>query len=156
MIILLAVSIGACSEKEGPPQDILSKEQFTHLLIEIHLIEAKIDRIYVEPDSAKALFDYFQGLLLKEEGIDTATFNRTLSYYKNNPKPFMKVYEAVTDSLLELEAKGKLSIREDENEDDQEGDEEQLSESDSTLIKTDSVGSSSIKSKIKMKRKGKE
>ncbi|MEQ9229052.1 MAG: DUF4296 domain-containing protein, partial [Cyclobacteriaceae bacterium] len=87
MIILLAVSIGACSEKEGPPKDILSKEKFTHLLIEIHLIEAKIERLYVSPDSAMVLFNYFQGLLLKEEGIDSAKFNKTLSYYKDNPKP---------------------------------------------------------------------
>ncbi len=154
MIILLAVSIGACSEKEGPPKDILSKEKFTHLLIEIHLIEAKIERLYVSPDSAMVLFNYFQGLLLKEEGIDSAKFNKTLSYYKDNPKPFMKVYEAVTDSLLELEAKGKLTIRDNDEMEDSENEEgESVSKGDSTEIEVDSVGSVSVKSRIKMTKK---
>lgn len=111
MIILLAVSFGACSGKQAPPEDILTKEQFTHILIETHLIEAKIERLYVSNDSAQTLFSYFQGLLFEQQETDSATFYKTLDYYKNNPKRFLKLYEVVTDSLLEMEAKGKLTLR---------------------------------------------
>ena len=106
--ILLAVLFGACKEKKEIPEGILPPEEMTHVMINIHLLETKLGRLNVRTDSAKVLFRYFEGLLLQENGIDTATYRKSMDFYTVEPKLFKRVYTAVVDSLLEMESVEKL------------------------------------------------
>lgn len=80
----------------------------THLLIQIHLIESKVGRVRVSPDSSNVLYYYYENLMLDEVGVDTTLFYTSLDFYSNEPQVYQKIYAAVVDSLLEMESKEKL------------------------------------------------
>jgi len=116
-ILLLAVLIGACSEKEGIPKDVLSKQQMTRVLIQMHMLEAKVGRLALTHDSAKQVYNHFHSLLLEQEEIDSVTFAKSFDYYSINPAQFTKIYNAVVDSLMERESREKLMLDETKKED---------------------------------------
>lgn len=130
IIILLAVLFGACSEKEELPEDILSKEKMTHMMIQIHLIEAKVGRLRLPRDSQQVVYRHFEKELLKEMGIDSATYFTSFGYYSLHPALFTIVYEAVGDSLMEIESKEKLK---------EEAEKEAIRKSDSIQTLSDSL-----------------
>jgi hypothetical protein len=110
IILLLAVLFGDCSGKQEIPKDILDKNQMTKLLIQVHLLEAKVGRLGLRADSAKQVYDHFQRLMLQEAGVDSVSFARSFAYYSDNPQHFKKVYNAVVDSLIERETREKLEL----------------------------------------------
>jgi len=110
IIILLAVLFGDCSGKEGTPKGVLSRQQMTHLLIQVHLLETKVARLGLTPDSAEVVYQHFEKLILQRAGVDSATFAGSFEYYSANPRLFTKVYNAVVDSLLERENREKLEL----------------------------------------------
>ncbi|MCP4460667.1 MAG: DUF4296 domain-containing protein [Cytophagales bacterium] len=110
IIILLAVLLGACSEKEQLPEDILSQKRMTHLMIQIHLLEAKVGRMGVRRDSALVVFKHFENKLFEANGIDSTIYYKSFNYYGMHPEYFSEVYAAVSDSMLEIESKERLKI----------------------------------------------
>lgn len=110
IIILLAVLFGACSEKEQVPDHIIPQSQMTNMMIQIHLLEAKIKRLGISQDSAKVVYNHFESILLKDAGLDSLTYFSSYDYYSDHPKLFAQVYTAVTDSLMEMESKEKLKF----------------------------------------------
>ena len=116
-ILLLAVLFGACSEKEETPTDVLSKQQMTRVLIQMHLLEAKVGRLGLTHDSAKLVYNHLHYLMLEREGIDSASFAKSFDYYTLNPTQFTKIYNAVVDSLIEQETKEELLLDEKAKED---------------------------------------
>jgi hypothetical protein len=111
-IILLAVLFGDCSGKQEIPDGLLDKKEMTHVMIQIHLLEAKVGRLGLRTDSAKQVYKHFELALLKELNIDTSRFNESFSYYSKKPEVFTKIYNAVVDSLLEMESREKLRVDE--------------------------------------------
>jgi len=108
IIILLAVLFGACSGEEEVPSDVISKNQMTNMMIQIHLLEAKIGRLGISRDSGKVVYKHFESVLLQDAGLDSLTYFSSYDYYSDHPKLFAQVYAAVTDSLMEMDSKEKL------------------------------------------------
>lgn len=111
-LILFAVIIQACSDQDQVPSELIQPEKMTHLMIQVHLLESKVSRLRLKRDTSQFLYDHFERLMLEENGLDTAQFNKSMDFYTTNPKIFKKVYAAVVDSLLEMEAREKLRIEE--------------------------------------------
>jgi len=88
----------------------LSQAEMTRMIIQIHLLEAKIGKARIPRDSSIALYQYFEKELFKEQGIDSAMYYVSFDYYSNHPEAFSEVYAAVGDSLMEMEAKEKLKV----------------------------------------------
>lgn len=107
-IILLAVLFGDCSGKQEIPDGLLSKQEMTRVMIQVHLLEAKIGRLGLRHDSAKVVYKHFEVELLKELKIDTGDFAASFEYYATQPEMFTKIYNAVVDSLIEMESREKL------------------------------------------------
>ena len=110
IIILLAVFFGSCSGKEDIPDDILSKEKMTHVMIEIHTLEAKVGRLGITADSSKIVYDHLEKEVFARSGTDSAHYFKSFDYYSTHPEPFAVVYNAVVDSLMEMESIEKLNI----------------------------------------------
>ena len=77
-------------------------------MIQIHLLEAKRAKLFVDQDSLNALYKYFEKGLLTEQNIDSGTYARTVDYYGLHAKEFYKLYSTVVDSLLEMESREQL------------------------------------------------
>lgn len=107
-LILLTVLFVACLEKEKLPDNILPQKKMTHIMIQVHLLEAKIGQLGISMDSAKVVYQYFERVVLKKAGIDSTRYFESFNYYSIHPEFFADVYAAVTDSLMEMESKEKL------------------------------------------------
>lgn len=73
-------------------------------MIEIHLLEAKINKVPIKPiDSTQAVYDHYEKLLFEDLEITQDQYERSFNYYVDNPNEFEKIYNAVVDSLMEQE-----------------------------------------------------
>ena len=74
------------------------------VLMEIHLLEAKINKTTIEPrDSIQAVYEHFEKLLFEDLGITKEQYEASFNYYVDNPNEFEKIYVAVVDSLMARE-----------------------------------------------------
>ena len=80
----------------------------TKFLVEVHLLEAKMEKLPVIPvDSTQAVYDHYENLLFKDLGITQEQYESSFNYYLDNPKQLEKIYNAVVDSLLQKEKTAK-------------------------------------------------
>ncbi|MEP0986895.1 DUF4296 domain-containing protein [Ekhidna sp.] len=101
------VIVFACSDSEVP-QDLISQNKMVKVMIEIHLLEAKINNTPIDPsDSTQAVYDHYEELLFKDLGINQDQYERSFNYYVDNPNQFEKIYTAVVDTLMEREKRFK-------------------------------------------------
>jgi hypothetical protein len=103
-ITLLFLVIG-CKEKEEVvfPENILSEESFSALLVDFALAESaatlNIKNVPVNKLDSAYGFDP-----LKENKIRRSQYDSTLTYYADHPALYSKVYENVMKRLSELES----------------------------------------------------
>jgi len=87
---LPALLLAGCARPEAvsPPPNLLPKELITSILIETHLLEARVETSHLSPDSARALFLSQERELLARHGITAAdsTFQRSYRYYATHDK----------------------------------------------------------------------
>lgn len=98
LLLLSLIIIGACGE-EGPPDDVLTREQMVDILTDIYVAEAKIARLSLNRDSALAVFRYYEDSIFHCKGLNDSIYNQSLNYYMQTPDELDKIYEAVLDSL---------------------------------------------------------
>ena len=108
IIILLAVLFGSCSGKEELPAGFLSQKEMTHLMIEIHILEAKVGRLGISTDSAKIVYNHLEKEVFAGSGTDSTSYFKSFDYYSKHPDLFAVVYSAVVDSLMEMDSREKL------------------------------------------------
>ena len=91
----------SCTKKgEEIPLDILSKNQMTKLLIDLHVYEAVAYRqIDLSHDSSTKLQAYFEKALLLEHKIEDSMYKKSMEYYVQHPGIMLQVYEEILDSL---------------------------------------------------------
>ena len=104
--------MGACSGKKQMPEDILSPADMTRVLIQVHMLEARVNTLGLRRDTAAVVYAHFHNLMLEKMEVDSATFNRSFDYYSKEPPLFLKVYNAVVDSLISYETREKMEMEE--------------------------------------------
>jgi hypothetical protein len=82
------------------PDGLLSREEMADVMTEIHILEARIYKLYLKEDSAENLYRHYENLLLDSLQVPKEKYDKSLEYYFSNPKNFQKVYDQVVDSLL--------------------------------------------------------
>jgi len=100
--LLLAV-LGGCAipEEVKPPAQLLPKEKMVSLLVQLHVLEARIEASRLSPDSARALFQSQKKELLWKNDVPEkdSLLQRSYRYYAINNKDMDEIYKAVVDSL---------------------------------------------------------
>ncbi len=104
--ILVAGLLVACVSEEEPPENLLPREDIVDVLIQVHLLEAKVDNFLSRKDSSQALYDHYEAILFERMQIDKAQYDATMQYYLNRPGDLNSIYETVVDSLS-LRAKNR-------------------------------------------------
>ena len=106
-LLLLALLSGcAIPEKVPPPAQLLPKEKMVSVLVQLHLLEARVEASRLSTDSARALFQAQKKEILWKNNIadgDTL-LQRSYRYYAVNQKDMGDIYKAVIDSLQLREA----------------------------------------------------
>lgn len=104
IILLAAVFFGiACEPSDElipPPADLLSKEQMTSLLIDLHIAEAKMSYTDVRnADSTEVLYRNYEYAIFAEHGTTDSAYFRSYEYYLDNMEEMEDIYTAVVDSF---------------------------------------------------------
>ena len=75
----------------------------SNILIDIHLLEAKINTLGKKGDSSFQIYDHFEKLILEKHGVDSLVFTQNLAYYMRNPSLIENVYTNIIDTLVSRE-----------------------------------------------------
>ncbi len=103
LFLTVLVIVCACTAKEAP-EDLIGRKKMTKVLTEVHLLEAKITQLTISPkDSIQSVYDHFEKLLFEDLEITQEQYDRSFNYYVDNPAELEKVYNAVVDSLMQME-----------------------------------------------------
>lgn len=70
------------------------------VLIDVHMLEAKVKKLYLSHDSSKAVYDHYEKMLFSDLGITREQYNRSIEFYIDEIEEFHKIYDEVSDSLL--------------------------------------------------------
>ena len=105
---LLLAGLAGCARPEevAPPPQLLSKEKMVSLLVQLHLLEARVESSRLPTDSARALFQTQERNLLWQNNVSEtdSVLPRSYRYYAINRKDMEEIYAAVVDSLAKREA----------------------------------------------------
>ena len=108
MGLLLALLTGcAIPEEVKPPPQLLSKDELTTLLVQLHLLEARVESSRLTPDSARALFQQQKSEILRKSNVSEkdSVLQRSYRFYAINRKDMDEIYKNVVDSLERRAAK---------------------------------------------------
>ena len=88
------------------------------MLIDIHILESKIQNLRLKKDSSQLLFNSFEREVFKNNNVDKEVYLKSFEYYLNDVDAMEEIYEVVVDSLnfLEKSLKEKIEISEEEME----------------------------------------
>ena len=104
-LIFYTTLLSSCGGKavEEQPDNLIQKEIFTEMILELQLIEAHLNEVRVDQsvirDSAN---NYFQEIFEKH-GTSFEDFHNTMNYYASQPEELQGIYDAVLESLSEME-----------------------------------------------------
>lgn len=99
----------ACVREEEPPQSVLPKEKMVNILVDIHIAEAKANRIQLKSyDSIQAYYKKLEADVYKKHRVDSVVYRKSFTYYMDHMKQMDEIYTAVVDSLNVKEKVGKL------------------------------------------------
>lgn len=105
--LLCMTLLMGCVKEPEKPLDLIEKSEMVDLLIQVHLLEAKINKVPKRGgDSTQFLYNHYQNLLFEDIGIDSVQYRNSMTYYLENPKELTIIYQAVVDSLA-LRAKNR-------------------------------------------------
>lgn len=103
LALLLLLAAAGCERPEQVPQPphLLPKDQLVSLLVQIHLLEARVENSRLSPDSARALYLSQQRELFWRNNVPPtdSTFERSYRYYATHNKDLDEIYAVVLDSL---------------------------------------------------------
>ncbi len=98
LIISLLFALSCSTEKV--PENVLDKDKMAKAMLEIHILEAKVQKLYLPRDSSKLVYYHYEKLLFEDLGIEEDVYNESLIYYIDHSTELSEIYERVVDSLL--------------------------------------------------------
>lgn len=104
---MVCFAILSCRTETKIPEGILPEEQMVDILVDIHLLEAKLDNLSIPLDSSQMLYKALEyDLLVNKYQIDTVTYKNSFSFYRRNIKEFTGVYQEVQRRMEEKQKDG--------------------------------------------------
>lgn len=104
--LLINVIVGFSCSSTGDQQEIISSATMVELLIDIHILEARVDKLRLSNDSAYAVYNTFERELFEKQGVDKPQYEASYQYYLSNPILLDKIYTIVVDSLNVIQKRG--------------------------------------------------
>lgn len=99
--ILTIILLISCHEKgeSDVPDDLLEKETFIGVMIDLEIMEAYYEQIHKRPQLYKTTLDSASRQLLEEKGVTELQLKRSLDYYSAMPDSLYLMYEKALDSI---------------------------------------------------------
>jgi uncharacterized protein YaeQ len=107
LILFLTVTVlfSGCANEEKPPKNTLSQDQMVAILTDIHLAEARVNKLQLRSlDSSLMIFNQMKSQIWKKYKVDTLAYRESYSYYMTHPQQMTRIYEKV-NKRIELREK---------------------------------------------------
>jgi hypothetical protein len=99
-VLLLAFSgLIATSCREKKEGSVLTHSEMVSVMMEVYILEDKINRMTIGPDSSRQVFAIMSKRVPEKTGIPDSIFRRSMDYYMARPKEMERIYSALVDSL---------------------------------------------------------
>lgn len=92
----LIVFLSACTSK--PSANILSVKKMTEIITDLQLADAAY-KLELLPDTYKGQPQKYFLEILSSHQTDSATYNKSMIYYAENPKQLKSIYSAVEKNI---------------------------------------------------------
>ena len=97
-----------CSSSDQIPDPLLNEVVMSNILLDVHLLESKINTLGKKGDTSFQIYDHFEKLILEKHGVDSLVYTQNLAYYMQHPSLLEKVYTAIIDSLVLRESTKRI------------------------------------------------
>ena len=104
-LIFYTTLLFSCGGKtaEEQPENLIKKEIFTEMILELQLIEAHLNEARVNQSVIRDSANNFFQEIFEKHGAALEDFNTTMNYYASQPEELQGIYDAVLESLSEME-----------------------------------------------------
>jgi len=99
-LIFISILIFSCSEKkEEMPSDILTKEKYISVMVDMYLLESKINHTNIADRHSytKSIKEY--NTLFKKHGTTKEQVEKSIDYYIHQPDEMKEIQMIILDSL---------------------------------------------------------
>lgn len=99
--IILILIITSCSKKQTEiPANVLTHDQMVSILIDVHVLEAKVKKLYLHKDSSVQIYNHFEQQIYDKHDITRDQYQESLQFYIEELDEYKSIYDEVVDSLL--------------------------------------------------------
>jgi hypothetical protein len=97
--VILITLTGCIHTSKKIPEGIMSQKEMVAYLIDLQLVDAKIQSLNLPEDSIKKFYGKLEQELFKKHDITDSLYIKSVSYYLYDVKGMEEIYSAVVDSL---------------------------------------------------------
>ena len=103
----LLLALPSCQRPEEPPRpaDLLPKEKIVQLVVDLQVLEARVENSRLSADSSRALYLVNQKEIFWKNEVTDSAFQRSYRYYSIHGKDLDEIYGAAIDTLGRRELK---------------------------------------------------
>jgi len=95
------MNLSGCSKKKLKiPPDVLNHDQMVGILIDVHILEAKVKKLYLKNDSSIKVYLHYEDMLFDEHETTREQYKKSLEFYMQEVEVYKDIYDEVSDSLL--------------------------------------------------------
>jgi hypothetical protein len=99
VFVFAIATLAVACQSETRPLGVLSPEEFSKVLVELYLAEARMNSTALQRDSAMKLFAAYEDKLFSQFNLPDSTVLKTQQYYVDHPDQLEKIYDSVIDTL---------------------------------------------------------
>ncbi|MFN3784903.1 MAG: DUF4296 domain-containing protein [Spirosomataceae bacterium] len=96
----ISMFVWACVGNTPIPENIIPQKKMVDALVEFHLLDANVSRMnFVDLDSAKVAFHYYEKKIYAKYRVDSAQYAKSYQFYGEHPELMLEIYQAVSQKL---------------------------------------------------------
>ncbi len=105
-LLISFVLVLGCESTDSQPDNLISEQEMAKILVDIHVIEARVNKMALSNlDTSTLVNERLKLSLFKQYKTDSMTFNRSYQFYSTHPDYFERIYEDVIKQLSVREKK---------------------------------------------------
>ncbi len=102
LLLLLSACGGQETEKRDRPDNVLPKDDFIRVMVDLHLVEAMSRQGKLLGEEQDPFMDAYYQDVFDHHGITRAQFDTTFTWYRADMKEMKSVYEATMNELTKM------------------------------------------------------
>lgn len=106
LFLLINVIVGFGCSSTVNQEEVIPSTEMVELLTEIHILEARVDKLRLPSDSAFKVYNTLEKEIFEKYNVDKVNYERSYQYYLSNPALLDKIYTIVVDSLNVIQKRG--------------------------------------------------